>query len=350
MPTRAFLVPDLNGDGGDEIVFGVPTAEHNGRELSGTSYVVFGRGDTTPVDVGAPGSGTLTIDGAQPGDRAGSPGGAGDFNGDGRSDLAVGSSGASTDGRLDSGSVALFYGPLSAGTVDLLAPGAADVTIRGATGSTVGNVGDQAGGTVFGVRDLGGDGFDDLAVSARAVFVVPGRPQPGVIDLATLDGGLRVDGGGVLQPAPFFTRGRPQLVLLADQYSGIFDVDPTAPEPGRSGAVTILTSRAKISGSDFYTRRRAVAVELECPAAQTVSCVGVLKFRRAGRRIAKSAFGIRPATSQQVGVTLNHAAERAVRRAGRVRAEAVVKRPGLTSLRTKRRIEITKAKRKGNAR
>jgi FG-GAP repeat protein len=353
--TRADLVEDLNGDGRDEIVFGVSDAGHNGRQLSGSTYVVFGRSSIDPVDVGTSGSSTLTIDGAEPGDRAASPGYAGDFNGDGRGDLAVGSPLASHRGRLDSGSVAVFYGPLAPGTIDLAAPGAADVTLDGAAGSTVGNIGDQVGGTVLGVGDLENDGFDDLAVTAPghkslreeglgAVFVIPGRAQPGAIDLASLNSGLRIDGPGGLVPEHLIGPGRAQLLFLSDYVTGLLDVDPAASEPNRSRAVRILTRRAEIRPGAL-SRRRFLSVELACPMAQVVDCAGVLALRRDGRRIAKSAFSIWPGRIEHVSIPLDRAAERAARRAGRVRAKALVRRPGLRAARTTRRIKVVRTER-----
>jgi hypothetical protein len=64
---------DVNGDGRVDILVGAELADGNGREDSGSAYVVFGKRRRAGVDLarlGGQGSG-LRIDGAAAGDHAG---------------------------------------------------------------------------------------------------------------------------------------------------------------------------------------------------------------------------------------------------------------------------------------
>ena len=78
---------DINGDGRADLIIGAHCADNNSRTASGSSYVVFGRTDTTTVDLNALGTAGFRIDGAATSDASGrSVAGAGDVNGDGRAD------------------------------------------------------------------------------------------------------------------------------------------------------------------------------------------------------------------------------------------------------------------------
>jgi hypothetical protein len=86
---------DVNGDGLDDIVLAVPTADNNRRGDSGSAYVVFGRESRDPVDLrsfdlGIQGDSGYRIDGAASGDFAGqSVSAVEDLNGDGLNDVIV---------------------------------------------------------------------------------------------------------------------------------------------------------------------------------------------------------------------------------------------------------------------
>jgi hypothetical protein len=84
---------DLNGDGCDDVILGAPDATQNARTDSGSAYVVYGQRARDPVDVdlAAPGTRGLRIDGAVAGDDAGfSVAGGADVTGDGRDDIIIG--------------------------------------------------------------------------------------------------------------------------------------------------------------------------------------------------------------------------------------------------------------------
>jgi len=97
---------DVNADGTDDVIVGAPTATNNAREVSGSSYVVFGSATPSNIDLA-----TLTsaqgvrIDGAATGDQSGySVSGARDVNADGTDDVIVGARFADNNARGNSGS------------------------------------------------------------------------------------------------------------------------------------------------------------------------------------------------------------------------------------------------------
>jgi hypothetical protein len=81
---------DINGDGLDDILVGAPYAGNRRRSFSGSVYVVFGKRSRENVDLAGLGGGGYRIDGAGHGAAAGlALAGAGDVNGDGRPDVVL---------------------------------------------------------------------------------------------------------------------------------------------------------------------------------------------------------------------------------------------------------------------
>ncbi|MCH8845046.1 MAG: FG-GAP repeat protein, partial [SAR324 cluster bacterium] len=161
---------DVNGDGFDDIIVGSPLADPNGAS-SGSSYVIFGKGDwstsavvdllLTPLD----GTNGFTINGAAASDFSGfTVSGAGDVNGDGFDDVIVGARGADPNGP-SSGASYVIFGKLSGftATLELSAlDGTNGFTVYGAV------YGDKLGWSVSSAGDVNGDGFDDIIVGAYA--------------------------------------------------------------------------------------------------------------------------------------------------------------------------------------
>ena len=84
---------DINGDGLADLIIGAPWSDPAAGAQAGRSYLVFGRTDTTAIDLSAvaTGSGGFAITGQSSGDQSGiSVAGGGDINGDGLADLIVG--------------------------------------------------------------------------------------------------------------------------------------------------------------------------------------------------------------------------------------------------------------------
>lgn len=93
-PMHWLVVADLNQDGFDDIVFGLPVIDLGGglRDEKGEVYVVLGNtranlGTRWDFSVKPP---SFTFFGKDPGDRAGWSVATGDINGDGRKDLLIG--------------------------------------------------------------------------------------------------------------------------------------------------------------------------------------------------------------------------------------------------------------------
>ena len=201
---------DVNGDGRRDVIVGAPEAEPFARSNSGAAYVVYGSaGD--PADVlllqingGSQQRVGSSWEGPPPMMRAGtavSP--AGDFNGDGRADVAVGAYSADIAGRTSSGAVYIVYGQGVADPADLdllQAPTGGTAASRaavlyGSAGSVV-----SAGG-VASVGDFNGDSLTDVftaSTSSNWVAFSEATADPADLDLGTVNAspaarGYRVD-------------------------------------------------------------------------------------------------------------------------------------------------------------
>jgi PhoD-like phosphatase/FG-GAP repeat protein len=148
---------DFNGDGVVDLAVGAPGDHPDNDPLSGVAYPFRGSG-------GGPTAGRLrrleqtSLGGAnEAGDELGAALASGDFNGDGKDDLAVGVPGEAPSGLPKSGTVAIYFG----GADELVAR---DVIFEEEAGETS-EAGDDFG-RVLASGDFNGDGFDDLAIGA----------------------------------------------------------------------------------------------------------------------------------------------------------------------------------------
>ena len=145
------IYPDFDGDGFGDVAVGAPRV--GGSE--GRAYVHLGGAAGTSASV----STILRSPDGPAGDFALAMTAAGDVNGDGFGDIAVGAPRAGTGGRVH-----VFFGasegPRSSPDVSLDAPDGA---------------GSLFGSTLAGVGDVDGDGFGDLVVGAIGEGVTPGR-------------------------------------------------------------------------------------------------------------------------------------------------------------------------------
>lgn len=178
---------DVNGDGLSDIGL---TSE--GR----SNYVVFGKSDTSPVNLSDVGMSGFKITGEP--DEYASMTGVGDLNKDGLGDLLLGSTVHSVAGRPDSGAAYVVFGKTSTTGVALSSMTAQQgFAIDGVTG-------DKVGDAVGNPGDVNGDGLPDLLIGASrashggassgSTYLVYGPAGPGT-DLADLgDTGKRFDG------------------------------------------------------------------------------------------------------------------------------------------------------------
>ena len=115
---------DINGDGIDDLIIGAGSADPNGNNYAGESYVVFGSdsGFTASLELSAlDGNNGFVVNGIDPNDFSGySVSGAGDVNGDGIDDLIIGAGSADPNGNSAAGeSYVVFGGGGILGSLDM---------------------------------------------------------------------------------------------------------------------------------------------------------------------------------------------------------------------------------------
>ena len=162
---------DVNGDGYDDLIIGASSADPNGDNQAGETYIIYG-GASAPGTGGRfnlsmlNGTNGFILTGIDAGDRSGwSVSSAGDVNGDGYDDLIIGARYADPNGVGNAGETYLVYGGANA-------PGTGGVLDLGALNGTNGfiltgiDADDRAGISVSSAGDVNGDGYDDLIIGA----------------------------------------------------------------------------------------------------------------------------------------------------------------------------------------
>ena len=190
---------DVNGDGLDDLIIGVRDEDPHDNADSGASFVVFGKADSTDVELSdiEAGSGGFVINGIDADDRSGhSVSGAGDINGDGLADLIVGSYWADPNGNEKAGESSVVFGKADGTAVEL-----SSINLGSNSGGFVINgvsAGDNAGFSVSGAGDVNGDGFDDLIVgvygddpngdNSGSANVIFGKSDGKAVELSDIEG------------------------------------------------------------------------------------------------------------------------------------------------------------------
>ena len=194
---------DVNGDGLDDIIIGVPQAGQNGA-----SYVVFGKSDggvvqlSTIADAAENDNDGFVLNGANGGDQSGRlVSGAGDVNGDGLDDIIIGAYRADPNG-FRSGASYVVFGKTDGGVVELSEIDDGDTdegfAINGGFLPTGQTFGEYSGISVSEAGDVNGDGLGDIIVGASraspngtdsgASYVVFGKTDGGTVELSEIGG------------------------------------------------------------------------------------------------------------------------------------------------------------------
>ena len=184
---------DVNGDGFADLIIGAYKADPGGYNLSGASYVVFGKafGINANLDLSTlNGVNGFQISGAATGDFSGwSVSSAGDINGDGFADLIIGAPYAHPHGSY-SGASYVVFGKASGFGANLNLS-----SLDGTNGFKISGIAtsDKSGLSVASAGDVNGDGFADLIIGTRgagASYVVFGKASGFApnIDLSSLNG------------------------------------------------------------------------------------------------------------------------------------------------------------------
>jgi hypothetical protein len=180
---------DVSGDGRPDVLVSA------GRVERATVYVVFGQAGTGSVDLRRLAGRGFAIRGGRPrlGDAGAAVSGAGDFNGDGLADIAVGAPQSGVPRRDGAGVTFVVFGGPVGDSVELGELNGRGVRIDGE--HEFSNLGEA----LAPMGDVNGDGRADLLigasqVSARgrsyagAAYVVFGRAGPGRVDLRAPNG------------------------------------------------------------------------------------------------------------------------------------------------------------------
>jgi hypothetical protein len=239
---------DINGDGLGDVLVGAPYAGNRRRSFSGSVYVVFGKRSRQPVDLARLGGGGYRIDGPNQGSAAGyALAGPGDVSGDGRPDVVLSTWDAVhvVHGQAGVAPVDLRHtvgrGFAIRGRQPFLGAGSA---VSGAGDFNGDGVADVAVGAPFSIvrhREHAG-----------AAFVVFGGPDTHPLRLAQLNGrGVRIDGehefsnlGEALAPLGDLNGdGRGELLIGASQVS--------APGRRYAGAAYVVFGRPDLGVLDL---------------------------------------------------------------------------------------------------
>jgi Ca2+-binding RTX toxin-like protein len=262
---------DLNGDGYADFVIGLESSSNPNGYASGDAYVIYG----TPARLSAgfsladvDSSNGLKIWGSTAGESLGyGANTAGDFNGDGVSDLVLSAPWYSGSAGSNLTTAYLLYG----GTTGTASP--LDLSKLDSSAGTVlhGESNFEGGvGSVATVGDVNADGLDDIAVGApndnntRGVaYVEFGSTGATSTDLTTLDGstGFRMIGQGAFGALGQSVSGAGDIngdgikdLVVSESAGGTFGTDNVAHVVfGHAGAFASSITPADLNGTNGFS-------------------------------------------------------------------------------------------------
>lgn len=196
-------VPDINGDGIDDLIMGSPGASPDGKEFAGKVYALFGKQGTFPaiVNLGDINSTTgLVWNGTEAGEEAGaSVSSAGDINRDGINDLIIGAPLASPNDKQNAGKSYVVFGAktVSVYTGVLINGTNNNDTLTGGNGNDIinGLGGNDAIAGLGGEDSLYGNGGNDYIVGGLGYDKLFGGQGNDTLDGGKNDDILRGDKG-----------------------------------------------------------------------------------------------------------------------------------------------------------
>ena len=252
------LIGDMNGDGIDDLLIGANRADTS-IPNSGGAFVVFGTktGFDPTLDLAdLNGKNGFALVGRLNTSLTGeSVASAGDFNGDGYSDIVIGAPLDSSDGKYGSAFVTFGHGGFFAASTSL-----AELNTKSGFQITGIPFEDRLGWEVASAGDVNADGFDDLLVASEAyrmggtaiaylIYGHGGTVQP-ILDLSqlTAQSGVRIELG---YPGATYPSDAPALAGAGDLNGDGFD-DLTIADPNAIGNGQLAAGNTMIIyGSDF---------------------------------------------------------------------------------------------------
>ena len=263
---------DVNGDGyADLMVF---------RARDDSSYIVFGRPSAAAVDVAALGDRGFRID-VPAREHGGGGSGVGDVNGDGRDDMLIETTSEEDADGYVAGRSFVVFGRDSSGTVTLSNLGAQGFEI----------VGERVAGWFAGVGDVNGDGLADIAVGdfddngdSYGFHVVLGARSGDPVDVrAPGSRGYRIQA--------------PRDHEVGDSIDGAGDVNRDGLADIIVGAPGASYNRRPQSGSAYvvYGRRSTAAINIRNIGARGFRIDGAVRRPRGeehGARAGKQVAGV----------------------------------------------------------